>query len=232
MNGEGWPLTATYRDGQAFNARTNITNLSADLGATANYNPSRFTWLNFKTTIGTQYNNFRLDQNSAGGTTLPPGAVTASVRRDAERQRRVHDSEDVGHLRRGRRRAARSAVPHGRGSLRPEQRVRHEFPARVLSEGQPVVGDLRRGFLPAHNCLHESRSATCSFDSRTARRACSLARTTPSGRSRPVRRASRTPMRRSRRSTRSATTASSPSGRSSGKPASTRSCSATACSST
>ena len=79
MNGEGWPLTATYRDGQAFNARTNITNLSADLGATANYNPSRFTWLNFKTTLGTQYNNSRLDQNSAGGTTLPPGAVTASA---------------------------------------------------------------------------------------------------------------------------------------------------------
>jgi TonB-linked SusC/RagA family outer membrane protein len=77
MNGEGWPLTATYRDGQAFNARTNITNLSADLGATANYNPSRFSWLNFKTTVGTQYNNFRLDQNSAGGTTLPPGATTA-----------------------------------------------------------------------------------------------------------------------------------------------------------
>jgi hypothetical protein len=76
-NGEGWPLTATYRDGQAFNARTNITNLSADIGATANYNPSHFNWLNLKTTLGTQYNNSRLDQNSAGGTTLPPGAITA-----------------------------------------------------------------------------------------------------------------------------------------------------------
>jgi TonB-linked SusC/RagA family outer membrane protein len=79
MNGEGWPLTTTYRDGQAFNARTNVTNLSADVGATANYNPSRFTWLNFKTTLGSQYNNYRLDQNSAGGTTLPPGAITASA---------------------------------------------------------------------------------------------------------------------------------------------------------
>jgi TonB-linked SusC/RagA family outer membrane protein len=78
MNGEGWPLTATYRDGQAFNARTNITNISADLGATANYNPSRLAWLNLKTTLGTQYNNFRQDQNLAGGTTLPPGALTAS----------------------------------------------------------------------------------------------------------------------------------------------------------
>jgi TonB-linked SusC/RagA family outer membrane protein len=79
MNGEGWPLTATYRDGQAFNARTNITNLSADLGATANYNPARFAWLNLKTTVGTQYNNFRQDQNQAGGTTLPPGATTADA---------------------------------------------------------------------------------------------------------------------------------------------------------
>jgi len=77
MNGEGWPLTATYRDGQANNGRTNITNLSADIGATANYNPARYRWLNLKTTLGTQYNNSRLDQNEADGTTLPPGAITA-----------------------------------------------------------------------------------------------------------------------------------------------------------
>lgn len=79
MNGEGWPLTSTYRDGEARNGRTNITNLSADLGATANYNPSRFTWLNLKTTVGTQYNNYRFDQNTASGTTLPPGAKTAGA---------------------------------------------------------------------------------------------------------------------------------------------------------
>src|SRR6185503_19506327 len=79
MNGEGWPLTTTYRDGQAFNSRTNITNLSSDLAATANYNPSRYAWLTFKTTLGTQYNNYRLDANDARGTTLPPGATTASA---------------------------------------------------------------------------------------------------------------------------------------------------------
>jgi TonB-linked SusC/RagA family outer membrane protein len=78
MNGEAAPITATYRDGDAANGRTNITNLSADLGATANYNPARYNWVNFKTTLGTQYNNFRQDQNSADGTTLPPGARTAS----------------------------------------------------------------------------------------------------------------------------------------------------------
>jgi TonB-linked SusC/RagA family outer membrane protein len=79
LNGEGWPLTATYRDGFAGNARTNITTLTADLAATANYNPSRYQWLNFKTTLGTQYTNYRLDQNEADGTTLPPGAITASA---------------------------------------------------------------------------------------------------------------------------------------------------------
>jgi TonB-linked SusC/RagA family outer membrane protein len=79
MNGEGAPISNTQRDGFAQNARANITNLSADLGATANYNPSRFRSLSFKTTVGTQYNNFRQDQNAASGTTLPPGAVTASA---------------------------------------------------------------------------------------------------------------------------------------------------------
>jgi TonB-linked SusC/RagA family outer membrane protein len=79
MNSEGAPITNTYRDGFAGNGRTNLTTITADLGATANYNPARYTWLNFKTTLGTQYNNFRQDQNSATGTTLPPGAQTASA---------------------------------------------------------------------------------------------------------------------------------------------------------
>ena len=79
MNGEAAPITATYRDGFAGNSRANITTLTGDLGATANYNPSRFTWLNFKTTVGTQYTNFRYEQNEADGITLPPGAQTASA---------------------------------------------------------------------------------------------------------------------------------------------------------
>jgi len=79
MNGEAAPITSTYRDGFAGNGRTNITTLTADLGATANYNPGRYPWLSFKTTVGAQYNNYRLDQNEASGTTLPPGATTASA---------------------------------------------------------------------------------------------------------------------------------------------------------
>ncbi len=77
MNGEGAPLTATYRDGYAAQARTNISNLTGDVGITANYNPARYNWLGFKTTVGSQYVNTRQDQNEAGGTTLPPGAQTA-----------------------------------------------------------------------------------------------------------------------------------------------------------
>jgi len=79
LNGEGWPITATYRDGFAGNSRTNLTTITADLGATANYNPSRLRWLSLKTTVGTQYTNYRSDENEADGTTLPPGALTASA---------------------------------------------------------------------------------------------------------------------------------------------------------
>lgn len=79
MNGEGAPITSTQRDGFAANARTNISNLSADVGATANYNPSRYRWLGLKTTLGSQYVNTRQDQNLAQGVTLPPGAQTASA---------------------------------------------------------------------------------------------------------------------------------------------------------
>jgi TonB-linked SusC/RagA family outer membrane protein len=78
MNGEGWPISSTFRDGFAGNYRANTTTLSADLGATANYQPSRYRWLSLKTTLGTQYTNYRQDQNGAEGQTLPPGAVTAS----------------------------------------------------------------------------------------------------------------------------------------------------------
>jgi TonB-linked SusC/RagA family outer membrane protein len=79
MNGEGAPISATQRDGFAQNARANITNLTADGSMTANYNPSRYNWLGFKTTLGAQYVNTRQDQNLASGTTLPPGATTATA---------------------------------------------------------------------------------------------------------------------------------------------------------
>ncbi|MEO5814398.1 MAG: SusC/RagA family TonB-linked outer membrane protein [Gemmatimonadaceae bacterium] len=76
FRGETPPLNATYRLGFAGNGRTNIRNLTVDLGSTANYNPSKFTWMNLKTTGGIQYNNYQLDQNTASGTDIPPGAQT------------------------------------------------------------------------------------------------------------------------------------------------------------
>ena len=79
LQGEGAPISATQRDGFAANARANIQNITADIGATANYNPSRYTWLGTKTTLGAQYVNTRQDQNQAEGDALPPGAVTASA---------------------------------------------------------------------------------------------------------------------------------------------------------
>ncbi|GLC25992.1 SusC/RagA family TonB-linked outer membrane protein [Roseisolibacter agri] len=73
--GDGPPITAIYRDGFKGNARTSLRNLSADLAATASANLT--SWANSKTTLGTQYVNYKLDQNSATGTQLSPGGQTA-----------------------------------------------------------------------------------------------------------------------------------------------------------
>ena len=52
-------------------------NYSADLGATATFNPLE--WLNSKTTVGTQYVNQQTLQNFAGSSTLPIGATSVSA---------------------------------------------------------------------------------------------------------------------------------------------------------
>jgi TonB-linked SusC/RagA family outer membrane protein len=73
-NGEGPPITETYRNGFRTNARTDIRNTTTDLGSTMQYNHSA--WLNFKTTFGMQYQNSTFMQNIADGDELPPGAQT------------------------------------------------------------------------------------------------------------------------------------------------------------
>ena len=68
--------------------------------------------------------------------------------------------------------APRSAVPHGRGAHGPEQRVRHELPARVLSEGRACRGSSSdESFFPQLDWLNQFRV----FARRTARAACSRA---------------------------------------------------------
>ena len=74
LNGEGPPITATYRNGFKSNVRTDIRNTTVDLGSTMQYNYSPN--LNFKTTFGTQYQASKFSQNQANGTELPPGAQT------------------------------------------------------------------------------------------------------------------------------------------------------------
>jgi TonB-linked SusC/RagA family outer membrane protein len=76
LRGEGPPITATYRQGFADAARTDIRSLSSDIGATATFNPRP--WLNSKTTLGTQYVNYQFKQVEALGTNLTPGTSTAS----------------------------------------------------------------------------------------------------------------------------------------------------------
>ena len=109
----------------------------------------RVPWLALKTTLGTQYNNYRLDQNEADGTTLPPGAHDGRPGSTPASNEGFTIQKTWGMFVEESRRDSRSAVPHRRGSLRPEQRVRHEVPARVLPEGEPLVADLGRGVLPA-----------------------------------------------------------------------------------
>jgi len=77
LRGEAPPLTATYRDGFAGEARTNNRTLTANAASTGTFTPRP--WLNAKTTVGVNYVNYVFDQAAAEGTTLPPGAQTPSA---------------------------------------------------------------------------------------------------------------------------------------------------------
>ncbi|MGQ0647864.1 MAG: SusC/RagA family TonB-linked outer membrane protein [Gemmatimonadaceae bacterium] len=74
LNGEGPPITATYRNGFKENARANTRNSTVDLGSTAAYNLKD--WINLKTTVGAQYVNTAIELGRANGSELPPGAQT------------------------------------------------------------------------------------------------------------------------------------------------------------
>lgn len=64
----------TNRLGFATDVRANIRNITANLGSTATWQP--MAWLNLKTTGGVQFVNYKIDQSTAQGATLPPGAQT------------------------------------------------------------------------------------------------------------------------------------------------------------
>lgn len=74
FNGDGPPITATYRNGKANESRTDIRNSSADIANTMQWNYSAA--LTFKTTLGVQYQNSSFRQSQANGTEIPPGAQT------------------------------------------------------------------------------------------------------------------------------------------------------------
>ena len=76
FRGEGPPTNATNLQGLVSNSRTTLRNLTVDLGSTATFTPSRFTWLNLKTTGGMQYVNSNVDANLASATNIPPGTQT------------------------------------------------------------------------------------------------------------------------------------------------------------
>ena len=74
LNGEGPPITATYRNGFKSNVRSDIRNTTVDMGSTMQMNFSSS--VNFKTTFGAQYQQSTTARNEANGTELPPGAQT------------------------------------------------------------------------------------------------------------------------------------------------------------
>jgi TonB-linked SusC/RagA family outer membrane protein len=71
------PNFSIYRQGFGNDNRTNIRNVSADVGGTASFQP--LPWLTSKTTLGTQYVNYRFDANYAAAEILPPGAQTITA---------------------------------------------------------------------------------------------------------------------------------------------------------
>ena len=78
------------------------------------------------------------------------GRADRRRRRHADRLGRpAHGDQDARRVCAGADRVARPDVHHRRRSLRPEQRVRRELPARVLSEGESLVADVRRVVVPA-----------------------------------------------------------------------------------
>jgi outer membrane receptor protein involved in Fe transport len=74
FNGDGPPITATYRNGFKTNSRRDTRNTTLDLGSTGTLNAKP--WLNLRTTVGLQYINEATDFGQASGTELPPGAQT------------------------------------------------------------------------------------------------------------------------------------------------------------
>jgi TonB-linked SusC/RagA family outer membrane protein len=65
---------STNRLGFATEQRANARNFTANATSSGSYQAKD--WLGFKTTVGTQYVNYQLDQNRSQGSILPPGAQT------------------------------------------------------------------------------------------------------------------------------------------------------------
>ncbi len=68
---------STNRLGFATDDRTDIRNITGNLGSTAAWNPR--SWLGLKTTAGVQFVYYSITQSTAQGAELPPGAQTPSA---------------------------------------------------------------------------------------------------------------------------------------------------------
>ena len=129
--------------------QTNFRNFSAKLVSNSTWQARSY--LNLKTTVGADYMNLETDGVSDGGTNLPPGAQTvqAAMQDGGDNDNLQTVNKTLGLYVAGTGVVPRSHVPHGRRAHGPEQLVRHQVPARRLSEGEPLVDHLGRELLPA-----------------------------------------------------------------------------------
>jgi len=129
--------------------------------------PSRFTWLNFRTTLGRSTNNYRLDRNRPAAPRFPR-AHHGERRAPRHRRRRasftIQKDLEACFVEEGA--ALRDRLSSRRGSLHQNRRVRTNFQRVYYPEVQLVVGDLRRGFLPAQT-YHENRISNTADPCRT-----------------------------------------------------------------
>ncbi len=71
------PQSGTARIGNVTDNRANNRNFSAKLVSTSTWNAK--SWLNLKTTVGSDYTNIETDNVNTGGQNLPPGASTVAA---------------------------------------------------------------------------------------------------------------------------------------------------------
>jgi outer membrane receptor protein involved in Fe transport len=141
------PASGTLRLGATSSSTNNNRNFSAKVTSTSTWQASQ--WASVKTTLGSDYTNVENDGTSASGTNLPPGAQVVGAAAVTSASNTLWTATKTwGYYAQEQVALRDRTVPHGGGTRRPEQRIRHELPKGRVSEVQSVVDRHRRALLP------------------------------------------------------------------------------------